>query len=165
MTYQNIILEQREPGIYLLTLNRPQALNALNAATLGELAAATAVVAADAQARVLLVTGAGEKAFVAGADISEMQHYAPEQARAFSDQGMRLMAGLDVRLPEEDVDAALKRLAELDRDKKILSRDITAVDLRLADRVIVRLSDAAAKARDDALKALDKKGKRKGGDA
>jgi cell division protein FtsQ len=78
---------------------------------------------------------------------------------------LRLKSGLDVRLPEEDVDAALKRLAELDRDKKILSRDITAVDLRLADRVIVRLSDAAAKARDDALKALDKKGKRKGGDA
>jgi enoyl-CoA hydratase len=74
MDYQNIILEQREPGIYLLTLNRPKALNALNAATLDELAAAIAVVGADAQARVLLVTGAGEKAFVAGADIAEMQH-------------------------------------------------------------------------------------------
>jgi enoyl-CoA hydratase len=95
MTYQNIILEQREPGIYLLTLSRPQALNALNAATLAELAAAIAEVVADAQARVLLVTGAAEKAFVAGADISEMQHYTPEQARAFSDQGMRLMAGLE----------------------------------------------------------------------
>ncbi|MGP1609940.1 MAG: enoyl-CoA hydratase-related protein, partial [Burkholderiales bacterium] len=67
MSYQNLLLEQPEPGIYLLTVNRPQALNALNAATLAELAQAVAQVAADAAARVLLITGAGDKAFVAGA--------------------------------------------------------------------------------------------------
>ena len=52
----------------------------------------------------------------------------------------------------------------LDREKKLLSRDIVSVDLRLPDRVTVRLSDAAAQARDDALKDKDKK-KKKGGDA
>jgi cell division protein FtsQ len=76
---------------------------------------------------------------------------------------LRLTNGIDVQLPEDDVAAALDRLVELDRDKKLLSRDITAVDLRLPDRVTVRLSDAAAAARDEALKATLKK--KKGGDA
>jgi enoyl-CoA hydratase len=95
MSYQNLLLEQAEPGIYVLTVNRTQALNALNAATLGELAQAVAQVAADAGARVLLVTGAGDKAFVAGADISEMQQLTVDQARAFSEQGMRVMHALE----------------------------------------------------------------------
>ena len=59
--------------------------------------------------------------------------------------------------------AALDRLVALDRDKKLWSRDISMVDLRLADRVSVRLSDAAAQARDEALQANKKK--KKGGDA
>jgi cell division protein FtsQ len=75
---------------------------------------------------------------------------------------LRLGNGIDVRLPEANVEAALARLVALDRDKKLLSRDIDAVDMRLPDRVIVRLSDAAAQARADALK--DKK-KKKAGDA
>lgn len=95
MTYQNILLEQPTPGVYLLTLNRPQALNALNALTLDEIDQAIAHIAADAGARALLVTGSGEKAFVAGADISEMQDYTPEQARAFSEKGMRVMHALE----------------------------------------------------------------------
>lgn len=95
MNFQNILLAQPEPGIYLLTLNRPKALNALNALTLDELAQAVAQVAADDAARVLLITGAGDKAFVAGADISEMPGYTPEQARAFSGKGMRVMHALE----------------------------------------------------------------------
>jgi cell division protein FtsQ len=75
---------------------------------------------------------------------------------------LRLTNGIDVRLPETNVEQALDRLVMLDREKKLLSRDIVAVDLRLPDRVTVRLSDAAAQAREDALK--DKK-KKKGGDA
>jgi cell division protein FtsQ len=75
---------------------------------------------------------------------------------------LRLMNGIDVRLPERGVEQALARLVTLDRDKKLLSRDILSVDLRLADRVTVRLSDAAAQAREEVFK--DKK-KRKGGDA
>jgi enoyl-CoA hydratase len=95
MTYQNLLLEQPEPGIYLLTVNRPKALNALNAATLEELAGAAAQVAADAAVRVLLVTGAGDKAFVAGADISEMESLTADQARAFSENGMQVMHALE----------------------------------------------------------------------
>lgn len=95
MPYQNLLLEQAEPGIYVLTVSRPQALNALNAATLDELVQAVAQVAADAAARVLLVTGAGDKAFVAGADISEMQHLTADQARAFSEKGMQVMHALE----------------------------------------------------------------------
>jgi cell division protein FtsQ len=76
---------------------------------------------------------------------------------------LRLTNGMDVRLPENDLQAALDRLVKLDHDKKLLSRDITSIDLRLPDRVTVRLSDAATQARDDALKANAKK--KKGGDA
>jgi cell division protein FtsQ len=75
-----------------------------------------------------------------------------------------LKNGIDVHLPETDVAPALERLVALDREKKLLSRDITAVDLRLPDRVSVRLTDAAAQAREDALREKDKK-KKKGGDA
>lgn len=95
MTYQNIILEPVEAGIYLLTVNRPKALNALNAATLAELADATARVAEDAQARVLLVTGMGDKAFVAGADISAMQNMSTLEAQAFSALGTRVMQAIE----------------------------------------------------------------------
>jgi enoyl-CoA hydratase len=95
MDFNNILLEQRDTGIYLLTVNRPKALNALNAATLDEIAAAIAKVSADDQARVLLVTGAGEKAFVAGADIAEMQNVPIDQAREISERGMQVMFALE----------------------------------------------------------------------
>jgi cell division protein FtsQ len=75
---------------------------------------------------------------------------------------LKLKNGIDVRLPEGGLERGLETLAALDRDKQLLTRDITAVDLRLSDRVTVRLSDAAAQAREDAAK---KKTKRKGGDA
>lgn len=76
---------------------------------------------------------------------------------------LKLANGLDVRLPEEDPARALDTLLVLDHDKKLLSRDLVAIDLRLSDRVTVQLSDAAAQARADAQK--DKKPRRKGGDA
>ena len=95
MTYQNIIFEHAEPGIYVLTVNRPKALNALNAATLDELASSVVRVAEDADARVLLVTGAGDKAFVAGADISAMQTMSPLEAHAFSEKGTRIMQAIE----------------------------------------------------------------------
>jgi len=75
---------------------------------------------------------------------------------------LRLKNGVDVRLPEADIEAALATLVRLDREKGLLSRDITAVDLRLADRLTVRLSDAVAQAREEAIKKTTKK---KGGDA
>jgi enoyl-CoA hydratase len=95
MEYQHLLLEQTEAGIHLLTLNRPQALNALNSAMLAELALAIARVAADDRTRVMLVTGAGDKAFAAGADIGEMTNFTPREARAFSESGMRVMHALE----------------------------------------------------------------------
>src|SRR6476646_12197090 len=95
MDLKNILLEQPEPGIYLLTVNRPKALNALNAATLDEIASAVKAVAADDRARVLLDRGAGDRAFVAGADIAEMQDATIEQGRAFSEKGMNVMHALE----------------------------------------------------------------------
>jgi cell division protein FtsQ len=77
---------------------------------------------------------------------------------------LMLKNGIDVRLPEADVEQALDTLLKLDRDDKILSRDITAIDLRLPDRVTVQLSDEAAVARQDALKARAAP-KKKGGAA
>jgi cell division protein FtsQ len=76
---------------------------------------------------------------------------------------LRLKDGLDIRLPENDVGNALATLSKLDRDDKLFSRDIVAVDMRLPDRFTVQLSDDAAKARDDLFK--DKKTKKKAGDA
>jgi cell division protein FtsQ len=77
---------------------------------------------------------------------------------------LKLKSGLDIRLPEEGVEKALETVEALDREKKILSRDLTAIDLRLPDRITVRLSDEAAQARDRAAKEKEKK-KRKGGAA
>ncbi|HEY3793036.1 MAG TPA: cell division protein FtsQ/DivIB, partial [Bradyrhizobium sp.] len=74
---------------------------------------------------------------------------------------LRLNDGLDIRLPENDVGKALARLSRLDREDKLFSRDIVAVDMRLPDRLVVQLSDDAAKARDDLLK--DKQPKKKAG--
>jgi cell division protein FtsQ len=75
---------------------------------------------------------------------------------------LRLKNGVDVRLPEFDVEAALDQLVALERDNKLSSRDITGIDLRLADRVTVRLSDGANAAREEARKKLLKP---KGGNA
>lgn len=78
---------------------------------------------------------------------------------------LRLNDGLDIRLPENDVGNALATLSKLDQDDHLFSKDITVVDMRLADRLTVRLSDDAAKARDDAQKAQDKANKKKAGAA
>jgi cell division protein FtsQ len=71
---------------------------------------------------------------------------------------LRLRNGLDVKLPETDVAAALNRLAALDREARLLTRDIAVVDLRLPDRVTVQLSERAAQARLESLKKKSKKG-------
>jgi cell division protein FtsQ len=75
---------------------------------------------------------------------------------------LRLKNGVDVRLPETDIAPALERLVALDKEKNLTTRDIVAIDLRLPDRVTVRLSEAAAQARIDAAKD---KAKKKGGSA
>jgi cell division protein FtsQ len=78
---------------------------------------------------------------------------------------LRLKDGLDIRLPENDVGNALAALSKLDKDEKLFSRDIVAVDMRLPDRLTVQLSDDAAKAREDAFKKQQQLQKKKAGDA
>lgn len=79
---------------------------------------------------------------------------------------LRLADGIDVRLPERDLEGALATLTKLDKDEKLFSRDITAIDLRLSDRLTVRLSEDAAKARADMLKDKEKaRSKRKANEA
>jgi cell division protein FtsQ len=76
---------------------------------------------------------------------------------------LRLKDGLDVRLPEHDVGNALATLSRLDKEERLFSRDIVAVDMRLPDRLTVQLSEDAGKARDELFK--DKKTRKKAGDA
>ena len=76
---------------------------------------------------------------------------------------LRLKDGLDIRLPENDVGNALAMLSKLDKEDRLFSRDITAVDMRLPDRLTVQLSEEAAKAREELFK--DKKPKKKPGDS
>jgi len=97
MAFENIIFETTE-GIATITFNRPKALNALNEALLGELSQALDQVAADEEIRVLILTGAGEKAFVAGADISELVTYNALQAKWFAANGQVIVDTLQ-KLP------------------------------------------------------------------
>ena len=76
---------------------------------------------------------------------------------------LRLNDGLDIRLPENDVSNALATLSNLDKNEHLFAKDIVAIDLRLPDRLVVQLSDDAAKAREEALKKKDPK--KKVGDA
>ena len=86
MGYKNLILEVEE-GIALLKINRPKVLNALNRETLLELQQALKEVEERKDVRVVILTGEGEKSFVAGADIAEMKDMTPAQALAFSQLG------------------------------------------------------------------------------
>ncbi|WIG97348.1 MULTISPECIES: enoyl-CoA hydratase-related protein [Myxococcus] len=92
MAYENIRLEQ-EGAVATLFIDRPKALNALNTKTLQELESALKALPADV--RVLIVTGGGEKAFVAGADIAEMAALTDAQAQEFGALGHRVMAALE----------------------------------------------------------------------
>lgn len=78
-------------GVRRITINRPDKLNALNSATLDALDAAFAGAEQDADVRAIVLTGAGEKSFVAGADISEMNGLSAVQGRDFSLRGQRMM--------------------------------------------------------------------------
>jgi len=89
MAYENILLE-KEDRIALLSINRPKALNALNAATLLDIKSAVLEIAEDPDIDVLIITGTGDKAFVAGADIAFMQKLPAMQARAFAILGQEV---------------------------------------------------------------------------
>lgn len=85
------VLVDRGP-ITTITLNRPEKLNALNAQLLSELEAALVSLASDKALRAVIITGAGEKAFAAGADIAAMSNLTPAEARFFAGMGQRTLA-------------------------------------------------------------------------
>lgn len=93
--FENILLEEIKAGIFRLTINRPKVLNALNADTLNEMSAALYALSINKAARVLLITGAGAKAFVAGADIEHMSKLTPLEGKAFAEQGMQVFRRLE----------------------------------------------------------------------
>jgi len=90
MAYQNLIVEKRD-GIAVVTVNRPDKLNALNDRTVEELDAAFADIAGDASVRGAILTGAGEKAFVAGADIGELSTQSPVDGKERSIRGQKVL--------------------------------------------------------------------------
>jgi len=91
MPFENIAFETEVEGIGVITVNRPKVLNALNEHTLLELRKAFHKAKYDPQIRVVILTGAGEKAFVAGADINEIQELGFASGRAFSERGQALL--------------------------------------------------------------------------
>lgn len=90
MNFENIIVTS-ENGIGQITINRPSKLNALNVATIQELHNAFEGLDADANTKVIIITGEGEKAFVAGADISEFAHFSVEEGAQLAQQGQELL--------------------------------------------------------------------------
>ena len=82
----NVLLEKKG-NIAVATINRPQALNALNSDVLTDLDELVNVVSADSDIRALVITGSGAKAFVAGADIAEMSTLTPAEGEAFGKHG------------------------------------------------------------------------------
>ena len=95
----SLLLIHDDAAVRTIAVNRPDKLNALNAATLDALDAAFADAAADAAVRVVVLTGAGPKSFVAGADIAEMNGLTPTQGRDFSLRGTRMMRRVE-KLPK-----------------------------------------------------------------
>jgi len=94
MELENILFRIEE-GVGFATLSRPKALNALNRKTVAELGMLLSAVEGDASVRALVLTGAGDKAFVAGADIAEMSSLAPLEARRFAETGQRTLERLE----------------------------------------------------------------------
>lgn len=94
MAYENILFEIEE-NIAIIRFNRPKALNAINPGVLSDMAEALTQIEANPSIKVLILTGAGEKAFVAGADISHMAHFTPLQGRQFSLKGQELFFRLE----------------------------------------------------------------------
>ena len=87
MQYANVLFETDTAGIAVVTINRPDKLNALSGAVIAELREAFERIQNDSAIRAAIVTGAGEKAFVAGADISELASYSPVEMRAAARRG------------------------------------------------------------------------------
>ncbi|RDY59967.1 enoyl-CoA hydratase/isomerase family protein [Flagellimonas nanhaiensis] len=93
MDYENIYIEE-ENNIATITINRPKKLNALNKRTIEELHVAFKELEDDREIKVIIITGSGEKAFVAGADISEFAEFSVEQGRELAAKGQQTLFDL-----------------------------------------------------------------------
>lgn len=99
MAYENILTELKE-GIFTIKINRPKALNALNGGVLLDLLNAMHEVRQNKDVKIVVITGEGEKAFVAGADIASMKEMTPLQAKDFCDLGHHVMRMIETaRVP------------------------------------------------------------------
>ena len=94
MAYENLLYEKREK-IGTITFNRPKVLNALNRKTMEELGEILASAYDDGEVRVLILTGAGDKAFIAGADINELAQRTPVDGKEFSRFGQEVLHRLE----------------------------------------------------------------------
>ena len=95
-SFENLLYDlDAASGILLLTINRPAKLNALNAATIADIDAAVQLALADAAVRGIILTGSGEKAFVAGADIAELAALTPERGGRAAEAGQVAFARLE----------------------------------------------------------------------
>lgn len=94
MEFKNITLEYKE-GVGILTVNRPDVLNALNLETLDEISVGIKKLDDNKEVKVIVITGSGEKAFVAGADIAAMKEMTAEDADEFASQGHRCMTEIE----------------------------------------------------------------------
>jgi enoyl-CoA hydratase/carnithine racemase len=90
MTYENILSEKKNSIAYV-TVNRPKVLNALNMATMEELRAAFTAIKDDREIRVAILTGSGEKAFIAGADIAELSKHDAVSAKEYTHRGQSVL--------------------------------------------------------------------------
>ena len=86
-----VLMVERDAAVAVVTVNRPRVLNALNHATLDELGAVMGRLAEDPEVRAVILTGAGDKAFVAGADINELATLTPVAATEYALKGQRLL--------------------------------------------------------------------------
>src|SRR4051812_41247369 len=89
MPFDNLLLE-RDAAVATVTINRPKVLNALNAQTLGELRRLMLDLKHDPSIHVVILTGAGDRSFVAGADINELAAQTPTSAREFALSGQHV---------------------------------------------------------------------------
>jgi len=88
MTYQNLLYE-KDSGIGIVTINRPQALNALNTESFGELYTLFQEIEKDPDVRAVIITGSGEKSFIAGTDVTSMANLNAAEARLFAAQAKK----------------------------------------------------------------------------
>jgi enoyl-CoA hydratase len=98
MSYENVRTEQKD-GVLTITIDRPKVLNALNAQTVTEIGRAFDEAREDDSIRCVILTGAGEKAFVAGADINELSQMTPLTGKGVAERGQRILSKIE-RLPK-----------------------------------------------------------------